>query len=450
MENIIKDFLITPDIIDINHENVVNIKYDNILAYSYGSPGAMGEPGHFFIVHKDSQLEFYETNLFYTDDESLSDKVIKIFPKEFEESIMDFGFLPIMGGWKQIEMGFGNSLVIREEYVNEFKELMKKVDVYTLSERGKLYVIRREALNLFFNESLEHARNKLEITTPTILGAIAGDIIGSRFEFHPHKSKDFDLFSENDSFDKNGKLTLGYFIKGSRFTDDTVMTLAVAKALLDCKGDYEKLSEIAIKSMKELGRKYPLVGYGNNFNRWLMLPNAEPYNSFGNGSAMRISAVPYFANDLDTLHELVEKVTCITHNHPEGIKGACAVADCIWFALKKYNKAYIKRYIEKNYYKLDFDYNDLVKTYKFDETCQGSVPQSIFAFLISDSYEDSIRTAVSIGGDADTMAAIVGAISSAYYGVPDNIKVKCKEFIPSDLLKLVEDFDNRFYIPENE
>ena len=444
-----KDFLVTPDIIKINHENVVNISYSNILAFSYGSPGAMGDPGHFFIVHKNSQLEFYETNLFYTDDESLSDKVIKIFPKEFEESIMDFGFLPNMEGWEEIEMGFGNSLVIREEYVADFKELMKKVDIYTLSQRGKLYLIRREALNLFFNNSLGEVRNKLEVTTPTILGAIAGDIIGSRFEFHPHKSKDFDLFSENDSFDKNGKLTLGYFIKGSRFTDDTVMTLAIAKALMECDGDYNNLSDLAIRSMKELGRKYPLVGYGNNFNRWLMLPNAEPYNSFGNGSAMRISAVPYFANDIDTLHELVEKVTCITHNHPEGIKGAFAVADCIWFALQKCNKAYIKSYIEKNYYKLDFDYNDLIKNYKFDETCQGSVPQSIFAFLISDSYEDSIRIAVSMGGDADTMAAIVGAISGAYYGVPNRIRETCKDFLTNDLIKIVEKFDEKFYIPDD-
>ena len=444
-----KDFLLTPEILQINHDNIVNISYSKILAFSYGSPGSMGEPGHFLIVHMDDQLQFYETNLFYLDDDSLADKVIKIFPKEFEESIMDFGFIPDMNGWEKIQMGFGNSLVIRDKYANDFKDLMKKVDIYTLSQRGKLYSIRREVLNLFFNNSLEDIRNKLEITTPTILGAIAGDVIGSRFEFHPHKSKEFELFSENDCFDKNGKLTLGYFIKGSRFTDDTVMTLAIAKALMECDGDYNNLSDLAIRSMKELGRKYPLVGYGNNFNRWLMLPNPEPYNSFGNGSAMRISAVPYFANDLKSLHELVEKVTSITHNHPEGIKGALAVADCIWFALKKHKKEFIKNYIERNYYKLDFDYDDLLKTYKFDETCQGSVPQSIFAFLISDSYEDSIRIAVSMGGDADTMAAIVGAISGAYYGVPNRIREACKDFLTNDLIKIVEKFDEKFYIPHD-
>lgn len=448
MINKTKDYLTTPNAVKISNKNVNNINFDNILAFSYGGPGAMGEPGHLIIVEKNKRLKFYESNLVYNKDEELIDKLFHIFPKEFEESLVDSGFLPDLDGWKEIDLGMGNSLCIREEYYSEFNNLVNRVDIYNLCSRGMLFRIRREVLNLFFNKNLKIQKDKLELTTPSILGAIVGDVVGSRFEFHPHRSKNFELFSKNDCFDKDGKLTLGYFIKGCRFTDDSVMTLAIANALMECKGDFDNLSDVAIKYMKEYGRKYPLVGYGNNFNRWIMLPNAEPYNSFGNGSAMRISAVPYFADDLEELKDLVCKVTNITHNHPEGIKGACAVADCIWLALRKYNKDYIKRHIEENYYQLDFDYEDLVKNYRFDETCQGSVPQSIFAFLISDSFEDTIRTAVSMGGDADTMGAIAGAIAGAYYGVPNKIKEKVKEFLSTDLLQIVEDFDSRFYMPK--
>lgn len=189
--------------------------------------------------------------------------------------------------------------------------------------------------------------------------------------------------------------------------------------------------------MRDLGRKYPLVGYGKNFNRWLMSSFAEPYNSFGNGSAMRVSPVAYFANSVDEVKKLSKIVTEVTHNHEEGLKGAEAVAVSTWMALYGNTKDEIKEVIEKEYYNLDFNYEDLVKNYSFDETCQGSVPQAIFAFLIPNSFKDTIRTCVSMGGDADTMSAIVGAIVGAYYGIPKDLKEKAKEFLTNDLLNII-------------
>ena len=238
---------------------------------------------------------------------------------------------------------------------------------------------------------------------------------------------------------KEGKLTLGYFSGGSRFTDDTVMTLAIYKALKECDRDYQNLQQLTILNMKKLGRKYPLVGYGNNFNRWLMLPFAEPYNSYGNGSAMRVSPVAYFANNIDEVKKLSKIVTEITHNHEEGLKGAEAVAVSVWMALYGSTKEEIKEKIEQEYFNLDFYYKDLVQNYSFDESCQGSVPQAIYAFLISNSFEDTIRTCVEMGGDADTMGAIAGAIAGAYYGIPKELKEKAKEYLTNDLLEILSD-----------
>lgn len=274
-----------------------------------------------------------------------------------------------------------------------------------------------------------------------MLGAIIGDVIGSRFEFKPIKVKDFELFKQNESFNKTKKITLGSFNNVSRFTDDTVMTVAICNALLETEKDYSNLGELAVLYMQTWGRKYPLVGYGGRFNKWLMSKNPMPYNSFGNGSAMRISAVPYFAKSLDEIKKLSNIVSAVTHNHSEGIKGAEAVAVCIWLAQKGFSKEYIKQYVEANYYSLDFDYNKLVQEYKFDETCQGSVPQAIYCFLISNSFEDGIRTAVSLGGDADTMGAIVGAISEAYYGIPEEIKSQVFNFLTDEIIEII----NKFY-----
>lgn len=282
-----------------------------------------------------------------------------------------------------------------------------------------------------------------------MLGAIIGDVIGSRFEFRPIKSKNFELFETNDGINKNGKLTISYFVKGSRFTDDTAMTIAICKALLDCNEDYSNLSQLAITNMKYYGKKYPLVGYGARFNDWLMSSSNMPYNSFGNGSAMRIGAVPYFAKSIEEVKLLSNKVTVVTHNHPEGLKGAEAIAVCIWLALQGATKDDIKEYVESNYYKLDFDYDNLIKNYRFDETCQGSVPQAIYCFLISNSFEDAVRTAVSIGGDADTIGAMVGAIAEAYYGIPNEIKLRVFDFLPNEFVDVINSFNEELKRRQN-
>lgn len=273
-----------------------------------------------------------------------------------------------------------------------------------------------------------------------IMGAIIGDIAGSRFEFHPKRDKNFDLLVKYEHCqDKNQSLF--EFKRGCKFTDDTVMTVAVANALLQANGNLQHLKELTVKNLKDFGHRYPYAGYGSRFKMWLTMPVTEPYNSFGNGSAMRISAVPYFAKILDDVKKLSKLVTEVTHNHPEGIKGAEATAVCIWLALKGYDKDYIKKYVEDNYYKLNYDYETLVKTYSHDESCQNSVPQSIFAFLISNSYEDAIKSAISMGGDADTMACIAGGIAAAYYGLPKELEQKGLEFLPEDLKEIVQKFN---------
>ncbi len=273
-----------------------------------------------------------------------------------------------------------------------------------------------------------------------MLGAIIGDIAGSLYEFNPVKTKNFPLFVKNKYFNKNGDIPIKYYYEGSRFTDDTVMTIAVCKSLLDCKGDYENLQQKVIENMREFGNRHQFAGYGTKFNQWLNSAEPKPYNSFGNGSAMRVSSVAYFAKTLDEVKELSRKVTDVTHNHPEGIKGAEAVAVCIWLALHGESKESIKKYVEDNYYILDYDYDDLVKNYKFDETCQGSVPQSIYAFLISNSFEDCLRTAISMGGDADTMSAIAGGIAEAFYGIPNEIKNQIFDYLTDDLIEVVNEF----------
>lgn len=270
-----------------------------------------------------------------------------------------------------------------------------------------------------------------------VIGAVIGDIVGSRFEFEEMKSKEFKLFENPLPYETFAEAMTEYKTK-CRFTDDSVMTIALAKALLDANGNYENLSDLAIQNMREFGgHKYPFARYGGGFKSWPAMPVPVPYNSYGNGSAMRISAVPYFAESLEEVKELSRKVTEVTHNHPEGLKGAEAVASAIWLALDGYGKEYICKYIEDNYYSLDYIYELLVLTYGFNETCQETVPQSLFAFLISDSYEDAIRTAISMGGDADTMACIAGAVAGAYYGVPEDIEKEGLEYLTDELREIV-------------
>lgn len=256
-----------------------------------------------------------------------------------------------------------------------------------------------------------------------MIGAIIGDIVGSRFERANHKSTDFELFTDKCSF-----------------TDDTTMTLAVAKALLESDGDLNVLSTNAIKCMQEIGRKYSNCGYGQMFWLWLHKRNPRPYNSLGNGAAMRVSPVAYVARSQEECILLSDELTKVSHNHPEGMRGARAAAVATWAALHNMSKVEIQKLIESEYYGMDFTIDELRPNYHFDVTCHGSVPQAIKAFLESSNFEDAIRLAVSIGGDSDTIAAITGGIAGAYYGVPDNITSRALTYLPRDLVDIFEEF----------
>ena len=249
-------------------------------------------------------------------------------------------------------------------------------------------------------------------------GAIIGDIVGSRFEFHNIKSKEFELFHRNCTF-----------------TDDTVMTVAIGKALSESKKNgYADLEDQAIFWMHELGRKYPGRGYGGRFHRWLLNGSTEPYRSYGNGSGMRTSACAWYAKTMDEALSLAKRCAAVTHNHPEGIKGAEAVTACIFLARKGKTKEEIREYVRERFYPLDRTLEEIRPVYSFDETCQGSVPEAIECFLESESFEDCIRNAISIGGDSDTIAAMAGSIAEALYGIPFQMKEKADEYL-DDYLK---------------
>lgn len=257
-----------------------------------------------------------------------------------------------------------------------------------------------------------------------MLGAIIGDIVGSRFERHNHKSKDFELFTDQ-----------------CRFTDDTAMTVAIAKALLECKGNYTDLGNRAIRCMQEIGQKYPDAGYGRIFYQWLHKKAPDPYWSYGNGSAMRVSPVAYVAKSAKECIELAEAVTRVSHDHPEGMKGAEAIASMTLGARSSLPKSLLRDVAQTRYYILDFTIDEIRPKYRFDASCQGSVPQAIEAFLESESFEDAIRIAVSLGGDSDTIAAMTGSLAGAYYGVPNELRKRALTYLPRDFLDILEEFE---------
>lgn len=261
-------------------------------------------------------------------------------------------------------------------------------------------------------------------------GAILGDIIGSPFEFDQgDKTKTFKLFSP-----------------GANFTDDSVMTIAVAEALMKVgiEGDVDDIRKNVVDSMQDWGNRYPNAGYGGNFRRWLHKPNPEPYGSYGNGSAMRVSAAGWLYETLERTREVAKATADVTHNHPEGIKGAEATASCIYMARHGASKEEIKAYVEKEFaYNLDRTLDEIRPTYHHVESCQESVPQAIIAFLESTDFEDAIRGVISIGGDTDTLAAITGSIAEAFYGVPMELQEECRMRISSEMIKVLDAFDQR-------
>lgn len=260
-----------------------------------------------------------------------------------------------------------------------------------------------------------------------MLGAIIWDIVGSRFEWNNHRDKDFDFFTHK-----------------CFTTDDSIMTLAVAKALMVSKPDYSDLSKNTVECMQSVGRNYPNCGYGGGFYSWMFSDNPQPYNSFGNGSAMRVSAVGVVAKSLDEAKLLSKLVTEVTHNHPEGIKGAEVTTVAIYMAKTGSNILEIRDYINKHYYSLNFTLDEIRETYQFNETCQETVPQALQAFFESTDFEDAIRNAISIGGDSDTVAAICGGVAEAYYGIPTEIRKQALTFLDESLMELLMLFENKY------
>jgi ADP-ribosylglycohydrolase len=256
-----------------------------------------------------------------------------------------------------------------------------------------------------------------------MIGAIAGDIVGSIREWHNIKSTEFELFEER-----------------CRFTDDTVLTIAVADCILN-KKDYET-------TIMEYGNRYPNAGYGGSFRKWLAGEIVGPYNSWGNGSAMRVSPVGFAFHHLGDVIMEAEKSAAVTHNHPEGIKGAQAIACAIFLARTGRTKQEIKNFITNEFsYDLKRTLDDIRPHYQFDVSCQGSVPEAIIAFLESENFEDAIRKAISIGGDSDTIACMAGGIAQAYYlKVPSTIVTETRKRLPDDLLEILNAFEQE-YIP---
>ena len=257
-----------------------------------------------------------------------------------------------------------------------------------------------------------------------MLGAIIGDVVGSRFEFHNRLSKDF-----------------AFFHPDCRFTDDTVMTCAVAQALMDSRPDFSDLSEKTVAAMQRIGQEFPDCGYGARFIHWMFSDHPEPYNSCGNGSAMRVSPVGFAARDVEEAKRLSAAVTCVSHNHPEGMKGAEATAVAIVMARQGRTKEEIRTAMEEYY-----DLGTTVDQYRTEwlghgkEICQVSVPQALVCFFEGTDYEDVIRNCISIGGDSDTIAAIAGGIAEAYYGIPEEITDKIRDYLPSDLAEICRSF----------
>ena len=254
-----------------------------------------------------------------------------------------------------------------------------------------------------------------------MIGAIAGDIIGSVYEHNRIKTKDFPLFSPR-----------------SRFTDDTVLTVAVAHSIL---------TGVTYKdAIKNIGKRYPYAGYGGTFIQWLLSEDGGPYNSWGNGSAMRVSPVGFAFNSTDEVLKQARMTAEISHNHPEGIRGAQATALTVYMARQGKNKEEIRRCIKEQFkYDLDRSVNEIRGVYAFDISCQGTVPEAIISFLDSDSYEDAIRNAISLGGDSDTLACITGGIAEAYYGpVPNDIRAEVEGILPPDLMAVTKAFYEKF------
>lgn len=264
-----------------------------------------------------------------------------------------------------------------------------------------------------------------------MLGAIIGDMIGAPYEFdRGDKTKDFPLW-----------------VSGSHFTDDSVMTVAVAEALMDVESGVQSDIFTAVQaSMQKWGRKYPRAGYGAMFRKWLASNSPKPYGSYGNGSAMRASSVGFMFDTLEQTKEAAALTAIVTHDHPEGIKGAQATACAVFLARTCCAKCDIRQYIQDEFgYDLSRTCDEIRPGYRHDASCQKTVPEAITAFLEGRSFEDVIRTAVSLGGDCDTLTCIAGGMAEAFYGIPEEIERECRRRLPKDMLEVIDRAYNEYY-----
>ncbi|HOG48051.1 MAG TPA: ADP-ribosylglycohydrolase family protein [Anaerolineae bacterium] len=254
-----------------------------------------------------------------------------------------------------------------------------------------------------------------------MLGAIAGDIIGSIYEHHAIKRKEFSLFDPR-----------------CRFTDDSVLTIAVAQAILE-DGNYRRW-------VRELGRRYPRAGYGGSFSDWLFADDPAPYNSWGNGAAMRVSAVGWAFGDVENVLREAGRTAEMTHNHPEGIKGAQATALAVFLARTGHSKAAMRAEVAERFgYDLARTVDGIRPRYRFDISCQGTVPEALICFFDATSYEDTVRNAVSLGGDSDTLACIAGGVAEAFYGpLPEEMRARVQACLTEELWQITERFCRRF------
>lgn len=262
-----------------------------------------------------------------------------------------------------------------------------------------------------------------------MLGAIIGDVVGSLYEFGSAKSKIFPLFASD-----------------CRPTDDSIMTVAVGCACVDADlSDETDFKRVLVYRMREIGRLYPNAGYGENFYRWLTDDRMGPYGSMGNGSAMRVSSVAWVAQSLEEAERLARWSAEVTHDHPEGIRGAQATAAAIYLARSGADKSEIRRYVEERYYRFGRTLDEIRPGYRPDLTCEGSVPEAILCFLEARDFEDAIRNAISLGGDGDTQAAIAGSIAEAYFGIPDELQEKVFEYMDETLTEYYLTYADQLY-----
>ena len=421
---------------DISADAVRSLDVSKVMAIAFAEVGAQGMPNYVEVISDLPDrvsviagrfgFEAFGNRYVEAVDIGELERVVpflKWFRGTSRETTQRGNFI-LDNEWVHLDAMFGNHFFIRGRLLEEFLRRLGNRHVY-------------EAGLDVMTDMLKEGEGAHVNAQTGMIGAIVGDIAGSRFEWHNRKSKRFTFLKGKEE----GRYPC-------QFTDDTVMTLAVADAIANWRagGDasYGALSRAAIESMQAFGRQFPHAGYGGSFRRWLYDEDPQPYNSWGNGAAMRVSACGWAGRTLDEVKAMSRAVTEVTHNHPEGIKGAEATAVATFLARTGKSMEEIREVIVRDYYPLDFTIDEIRPTYKFDVSCQGSVPQALEAFFESTSFEDAVRNAISIGGDSDTIGAICGAVAGAYYGVPEEIRSKAETFLDKPLLDALHGFESRF------